>query len=100
MKRVNRGYLCGNGIGMSGSELCVAQGEREAGPVAQSLWWIAQSMGSRIPEQTRDKGWQVCSFKVRLQDLTSVVEIRGIETGLRAACHSHDVALLQRVACG
>ena len=62
---------------MSGSEPCIAEGKSEASPVAQSLWWIAQSMGSRIPEETRDKGWQVCSFKVGLQDLTSVVEIRG-----------------------
>src|SRR4030095_16405039 len=53
-------------------------------------------MGSGIPKETRDNGWQVCSFKVGLQDFTSVVEIRGIETGLRAACHSHDVALLSQ----
>ena len=81
---------------MPGSELCVAQSKSEASPVAQSLRRIAQGMGSRIPEETRDKGWQVCSFKVRLQDLTSVVQIRGIETGLRAACHRHDVAFLSQ----
>ena len=81
---------------MSGSELCVAQRESEASPVAQSLRRIAQGVGSRISEETRDKGWQVCSLKVWLQDLTSVVQIRGIEAGLRATCHGHDVAFLSQ----